>query len=145
MGSCRFPYPPSTSAAASRNILTFLWGPLLPTPGPYGHNTQSVSSVTQSCLTLCDPKDCNTPGFPVHHQLLEFTEAHVHWISDAIQPPHRVVPFSSHLQSFPASGSFSNESVLHIRWPEYWSFSFNISPSNDLRLANYIFHHIPKD
>ena len=50
------------------------------------------SSVTQSCLTLCDPMDCNTPGLPVHHQLLEFTQTHVHWVSDANQPSH---PLSS--------------------------------------------------
>ena len=50
------------------------------------------SSVTQSCLTLCDPMDCSTPGLPVHHQLLEFTQTHVHWVGDAIQPSH---PLSS--------------------------------------------------
>ena len=50
------------------------------------------SSVIQSCLTLCDPMDCSTPGLPVHHQLLEFTQTHVHWIHDAIQPSH---PLSS--------------------------------------------------
>ena len=64
------------------------------------------SSVIQSCPTLCDPMDCSTLGLPVHHQLLEFTQTHVHWVSDAIQPSHPVGPFSSHLQSFPASGSF---------------------------------------
>ena len=64
------------------------------------------SSVTQLCLTLCDPMDCNTPGPPVHHQLLELMQTHVHWVSDAIQPPHPVIPFSSCPQSFPASGSF---------------------------------------
>ena len=63
------------------------------------------SSVAQSCLTLCDPMDCSTPGFPVLHQLLELAQTHVHWVSDAIQPSHPVSP-SSHLQSFPASGSF---------------------------------------
>ena len=63
-------------------------------------------SVAQSCLTLCDPMDCSTPGFPVHHQLLELTQTHVHCISDAIQPSHPLFfPFSSRLQSFPASGS----------------------------------------
>ena len=46
------------------------------------------SLVTQSCLTLCDPMDCSTPGFPVHHQLLELAQTHVHRVSDAIQPPH---------------------------------------------------------
>ena len=64
------------------------------------------SSVTQLCLTLCDPMDCSTPGFPVHHQLPELAQTHVHWVSDAIQPPHPVIPFSSCPQSFPASGSF---------------------------------------
>ena len=62
------------------------------------------SSVAQSCPTLCNPMDCSTPGFPVHYQLLEFTQAHVHWVGDAIQSS--VIPFSFHLQSFPASGSF---------------------------------------
>ena len=62
-----------------------------------------VSSVTQLCATLCDPMDCSTLGLPVHHQLPEFTQTHAHWVSDAIQPFH---PFSSHLQSLPASRSF---------------------------------------
>ena len=52
------------------------------------------------------PMDCSTPGLPVHHQLPEFTQTHVHWVSDVIQPPHPVTLFSSCLQSFPASGSF---------------------------------------
>ena len=60
--------------------------------------------VTKSCLTLCDPMDCSTPGFPVPHHLLELAQTHVHWDSDDIQPS--VALFSSHLQSFPASGSF---------------------------------------
>ena len=64
-----------------------------------------LSLVAQSCLTLCDPVDCSTPGLPVHHQLPELTQTHVHGVSDAIQPSH-VVPFASCLQSFPASGSF---------------------------------------
>ena len=63
-------------------------------------------SVTKSCLALCDPMDCSTPGFPVLHHLLEFAQTYVHWVGDAIQPSHPVVPFSSCLQSFPASGSF---------------------------------------
>ena len=61
------------------------------------------SSVTQWCLSLCDPRDCSMPGFPVHHQLLELAQTHVHRVGDAIQPSH---PLSSCLQSFPASGSF---------------------------------------
>ena len=60
------------------------------------------SSVTQSCLPLCNSKDCSTPGFLVHHQLAEFTQTHVHWVGDAIQPSH---PQSSP-QSFPTSGPF---------------------------------------
>ena len=62
------------------------------------------NSVTQLCLTLCDPMDCRMPGLPVHHQLPEFTQTHVHWVGEARQPSH---PLSfSCLQSFPASGSF---------------------------------------
>ena len=64
------------------------------------------SSVTQSCPTLCDPMNHSTPGLPTHHQLPEFTQTHVHWVSDAIQPSHPVVPFSSCPQSLPASESF---------------------------------------
>ena len=62
------------------------------------------SSVTQLCLTLCDPMDCTTPGLPAYHQLPELTQTHVHWLGDAISSS--VIPFSSCLQSFPASGSF---------------------------------------
>ena len=64
------------------------------------------SSVAQSCLTLCDPMDYSMLGPPVHHQLLELVQTHVHWIGHAIQPSHPVIPFSSCLQSCPASGSF---------------------------------------
>ena len=88
-----------------------------------------VSSIAQSCLTLCDPTDGSTPGLTVHHQLPEFTQTHVHWVCDAIQPSH---PLSSLLPPsiFPSIRIFSSESVL-IRWPKYWSFSFSISPSNE--------------
>ena len=61
------------------------------------------SSVTELCPTLCNPMDCSTPGLPVHHQLPELTQTHVHWVGDTIQASHPVVPFSSHLQFFPAS------------------------------------------
>ena len=64
------------------------------------------SSVIKSCLTLCDPTDCNMPCFPVHQQLLELAQTHVHQVSDVIQPSYPVEPFSSCLQSFPGSGSF---------------------------------------
>ena len=65
-----------------------------------------ICSVAQSCLTLWDPMDCSMPGFHVHYQLLEPAQTQVHWVGDAIQPPHPVVHFSSCLQSLPASGSF---------------------------------------
>jgi len=93
--------------------------------------TYQFSSVAQLCPTLCYPMDSNMPGLPVYHQLLEFTQTHVHWVSDAIQPSH---PLSSPLllpSIIPSIRVFSNESALCIRWPEYWSFSFNISPSNE--------------
>ena len=64
------------------------------------------SSVTQSCPILCNSMDSNTPGLPVHHQSPEFTQTHGHSVGEAIQPSDPVFPFSSHLQSFPASGSF---------------------------------------
>ena len=91
----------------------------------------SVSSVAQSCLTLCHPTNCSTPGLPVHHQLPEFTQTHVHRGGDAIQPSH---PLSSPSPSAPIPSSirvFSNESTLCMRWPKYWSFRFSISPSNE--------------
>ena len=89
------------------------------------------SSGAQSCLTLCNPMNCSRPGLPVHHQLPEFTQTHVHRVSDAIQPSH---PLSSLLllsSIFPSIRVFSKESVLCIRWPKCWSFSFSISPSNE--------------
>ena len=89
------------------------------------------SSVVHLCLTLCDPMDCSTPGLPVHHQLLEFTQTHVHWVGDAIQPSHPM-SFPLLLPSiFPNIRVFSNESALCIRWPKYWNFSFSISPSDE--------------
>ena len=69
-------------------------------------SSYQFSSVTQLCLTLSDPMDCSTPGCHVHHQLPELAQIHVHRFGDAIQPSHPVIPFSSCLQSFPASGSF---------------------------------------
>ena len=64
-----------------------------------------ISSVQSlSCVWLCNPMNCSTPGFPVHYQLPELAQTHVRWVSDAIQPSHSVVPFR--LRSFPASGSF---------------------------------------
>ena len=72
-----------------------------------------------------------TPGIPVHHQLPEFTQTHVHCVSDAIQPSHPLSSPSPLPSIFPRIRVFSNESALCIRWPKYWSFSFNISPTNE--------------
>ena len=78
------------------------------------HSVQ-FSSVAQSCLTSFDPVDCTMPGFPAHHQLPEPTQTHVHQVSDAIQPSHPLfIPFSSCLQSFPASGSFPMSQFLAL-------------------------------
>ena len=89
------------------------------------------SSVAQSCSTLCDPMDFSTPGLPVHHQLPEFTQTHVHRVGDAIQPSYPLSPLLLLPSIFPRIRIFSNESVLCINWPKYWSFSFSISPSNE--------------
>ena len=87
-------------------------------------------SVSQSCPNLCNPMNRSTPGLPVHHQLPESTQTHVHLVGDAIQPSHPCHPLL--LPSiFPSIRVFSNESVLCIRWPKYRSFSFSISPSNE--------------
>ena len=82
------------------------------------------SSVAQSCPTLCDPMDCSMPGLPVHYQLPEFTQTH---ILESVMPSNHLI-FCCPLLFLPSV--FSNESVLCIRWPKYWSFSFSISPSN---------------
>ena len=95
------------------------------------HSIQ-FSSVAQSCLTLCSPMNCSTPGLSVHHQLPNFTQTHVHQVSDAIQPSH---PLSSPSPPTPNPSQhqgFSNESTLCMRWPKYWSFSFSIIPSKEI-------------
>ena len=87
-------------------------------------NSLHHCSVTRSCPTLCNPM----PAFPTLHYLPEFTQTHVHWVGDAIQPSH---PLSSSSPAFSLSSIrvFPHESALGIRWPKYWSFS--ISPSNE--------------
>ena len=90
------------------------------------------SSVAQSCLTLCDLMNHSIPGLPVHHQLPEFTQTHIHRVRDAIQPSH---PGSSPSPPAPNSSSitvFSNESTLRMRWPNYWSFNFSIISSKEI-------------
>ena len=82
------------------------------------------SSVAQSCLTLCDPMGCSTPGFPVHHQLWELIQTHA--IESVIPSNHLIVchPLLLPPSIFPSIRVFSNKSILLIRWPKYWNFSF---------------------
>ena len=89
------------------------------------------SSVACSCPTLCDPMDCSVPGLPVHHQRLEFTQTHI--IKSVIPSNHLILccPILLPPLVLPSIRVFSDESVLHIRWPKYWNFSFSISPSNE--------------
>ena len=98
----------------------------------YLHPLVQFSSVTQLCPTLCDTMNSSTPGLPVHHQIPEFTQTHVHRVSDAIQPSH---PLSSPDPPAPnPSGirAFFNESLHRMKWPKYWSFSFSIMPSKEI-------------
>ena len=87
--------------------------------------SQSVSSVTQSCPTLCDPLDYSTPGLPVQHQLMSI---------ESVMPSNHLIlcrPLLLLPSVFPSIRIFSSESVLRIRWPKYCSFGFSISPSNE--------------
>jgi len=87
--------------------------------------TSSVQSP-KSSLTLCDPMDCSTPGFPVHHQLLKFTQTNVHWVSDAIQPSHSLPSPSPAFNLSQHQGLFK-----WIRWSKYWnSASTSVLPMN---------------
>ena len=106
---------------------------LIPKFPPIINNLHSVqfSSVAQSCATLCNSMNCSTPGLPVHHHLLAFTQTHAHWVSDATQPSLLCRSLLLLPSIFRSIRVFSNESALRIRWPTYWSFSFNISPTNE--------------
>ena len=73
----------------------------------------------------------STPGLPVHYQLPESTQSHVHWVGDAIQPSHPLSSPSPPALNLSQHQVFSNESALRISWPNYWSYSFSISPSNE--------------
>ena len=94
--------------------------------------SDQIRSVAQSCLTLCDPMNHSTPGLPVHHQLLEFTQTHVHRVSDAIRHLILCRPLLLLPPIAPSIRVFSSESTLCMRWPKYWSFSFNIIPSKEI-------------
>ena len=97
----------------------------------WNYNCKTQFCSVQQLSRVHDPMDCSTPGLPVHHQLLELTQTHVHWVSDVIQPSHPLLSLLLPPSIFPSIKVFSNESVLCIRWPKYWSFSFSISPSNE--------------
>ena len=93
----------------------------------------SFSSVAQSCPTLCDSMHCNMPGFPAHHQLLEFTQTHVHGVGDAIQPSH---PLSS---PFPPTFNFSQHEVFF----QSVSFSLQVAKELEFQLQHQSFHEHP--
>ena len=124
-------------APASKTVSVHCWKAeaghsflLLTKTGPVPGSVQ-FSSVAQSCPTLCDPMNRSTPGLPVHHQLPEFTQTHVHQVCDAIQPSHPLLSPSP-----PAPNPFQHQGLfqwvnLRIRRPKYWSVSFSISPSNE--------------
>ena len=100
------------------------------------HYLVQFSSVPQLCLTLCDPMDCSTPGFPIHHQTSPSSSRSLPKlvsIESAMPSNHLILyhPLLLPPSIFPNIRVFSNESALRIRWPKYWSFSFNISPSNE--------------
>ena len=89
------------------------------------------SSVAQLCLTLCYSMDCSTPGLHVHYQILEFTQTHVYQL---VMPSNHLILCHSLLlppSIIPNTRVFSKESILHMRWPKYWSFNFIISPFNE--------------
>ena len=96
------------------------------------NKTCTITSVQFSrSVVFCDSMNHSTPGLPVHHQLPEFTQTHVHW---SVMPSNHLIlccPLLFLPSIFPNNRVFSNESALCIRWPKYWSFSFSISPSNE--------------
>ena len=89
-------------------------------------------SVTKSCLTLFDPMDCSTLVFSALHHLPEFAQICGHWVGDAVQPSHPLLPLLLLPLIFLSIGGFSNKSALCMKWPKYWSWSFSISPCNEL-------------
>ena len=126
-------------------VLYFLWHSSFSFPLLRGYSiwkysesiSQSVSSVTQLCPTLCNAMDCSTPGLPVHHQLLEFAQTHVHWVSDAIQPSHPLAsPSPPAFNLSPQQGLFkwvnSSHQVAKILEFQLQHQSFQWTPRTDL-------------
>ena len=94
-------------------------------------NLVPVAQLLKLCLTLCHSMDCSTTGFPVLHYFLEFTQTHVHWVDDAIQPSYLLSPLLLLLSIFPSIRVFSSESALHIRWLKIGaSASASVLPMN---------------
>ena len=118
---------PKTSPLQCVRLTNLLPPPTLIT---YLNCSDRIRLVAQSCPTLCDPMNCSTLGLPVHQQLLEFSQTHIHRVSDAIQPSHPLSSPSLLPPIPPSIRVFSNESTLRMRWPKYWSFRFSIIPSN---------------
>ena len=94
--------------------------------------SDQIRSVAQSCPTLCDPMNRSTPGLPVHHQTLEFTQTHVHRVGDAICHLILCRPLLLLPPIAPSIRVFSNESTIRMRWPMYWTFSFSIIPCKEI-------------
>ena len=92
---------------------------------------EQIAVVQLLSPTLCHLMDCSMPGFSVLHCLPEFAQILVHWLGDAVQPSHPLLPPLLLPSVFPSITVFSTESALPIRWPKYWSFCFSISPSNE--------------
>ena len=120
------------SSSSLRQLWQTIWNNGADTILPWPHHSVKFSSVTQLCLTLCNPMNRSMPGLPIHHQLPEFTQTHVHRGSDVIQPSHPLSSPSPPAPSPPSIRVFSNESTLRMRWPKYWSFSFSIIPSKEI-------------
>ena len=99
--------------------------------GGYATSLTLFSSIAQSCPTLRDPMNCSTLDFLVHLRLPELAQTHIHQVSDGSNLLILRRPLFRLPSILPSIGVFSNETVLHIRWPKYWSFSFGISPSNE--------------
>ena len=109
------------------SVYLWIFFPIL----PLSPLTSGLNHFTKSCPTLCNPMDCSMPGFPLLHYLLEFAQTHVCWVHDAIQPSHPLSYLLLLPSCFPSIRVFSKESIICIRWPKHWSFSFRISPSNE--------------
>ena len=125
------PYSRGSSQPRNWTDVSCIAGGFFTSWAPREAPSAQLSSVAQSCLTLSDPMNRSTPGFPVHHQLPESTQTYVHCVGNTIQPSHPLSSLFLLPSIFCSIRVFSNELALRIRWPKYWSFSFNISPSNE--------------